>query len=288
MTEIIASELNMTAPNGSELFNVSFEWQSPKIVAIVSDDTELVPALAMALRGQLKEVEGQLSIDGRPVDELKRQADELVSLAGEIRFRPRKRLNKWLKRLIDRQNNTLTWEQTEQLLREFEINSQLKFKDLSTEQELLMQALVPTIMRQPIVMLGQEFDQLSAANSQKLWSLLKDYSQKTNALIIMASSDVTTMLNWADVMYYFDRGHLTSTRQVVTHDSTDCVVTITGTGFPVATAERIGARLLEEAAHETRLLFSGNIQALLPLLEQNTITDVRIKDATIEDELLAY
>ena len=63
---------------------------------------------------------------------------------------------------------------------------------------------------------------------------------------------------------------------------------ITGTGVPVATAERIGARLLEEATHETRLLFSGNIQALLPLLEQNTITDVRIKDATIEDELLAY
>lgn len=288
MTEIIASELNMTAPNGSELFNVSFEWQSPKIIAIVSDDTELVPALAMALRGQLKEVDGQLSIDGRPVDELKRQADELVSLAGEIRFRPRKRLDKWLKRLIDKQNNTLTWEQTEQLLRELEIDSQLKFKDLSAEQELLMQALVPTIMRQPIIMLGQEFDQLSAANDQKLWSLLKDYSQKTNAMIIMASSDVTTMLNWADVMYYFDRGHLTSTRQVVTHDSTDCVVTITGTGFPVATAERIGARLLEEAAHETRLLFSGNIQALLPLLEQNTITDVRIKDATIEDELLAY
>ncbi|HIW70932.1 MAG TPA: hypothetical protein H9876_06170 [Candidatus Limosilactobacillus merdipullorum] len=288
MTEIMANELNMTAPNGSDFFNVSFEWQSPKIVAIVSDDTELVPALAMALRGQLKEVDGQLSIDGRPVDELKKQADEMVSLAGEIRFRPRKRVDKWLKRLIQKQSNTLTWDQTEQLLREFTIDSHLKFKDLSAEQELLMQALVPTIMRKPIIMLGQDFDQLSAENTQKLWSLLKDYGQKTNALIVMASADVTTMLNWADVMYYFDRGHLTSTRQVVTHDSTDCVVTITGTGFPVATAERIGARLLEEATHETRLLFSGNIQALLPLLEQNTITDVRIKDATIEDELLAY
>lgn len=288
MTEIMANELNMTAPNGSDLFNVSFEWQSPKIVAIVSDDTELVPALAMALRGQLKEVDGQLSIDGRPVDELKKQADEMVSLAGEIRFRPRKWVDKWLKRLIQKQSNTLTWDQTEQLLREFTIDSQLKFEDLSAEQELLMQALVPTIMRKPIIMLGQDFDQLSAENTQKLWSLLKDYGQKTNALIVMASADVTTMLNWADVMYYFDRGHLTSTRQVVTHDSTDCVVTITGTGFPVATAERIGARLLEEATHETRLLFSGNIQALLPLLEQNTITDVRIKDATIEDELLAY
>ncbi len=46
--------------------------------------------------------------------------------------------------------------------------------------------------------------------------------------------------------------------------------------------------MLEEAGNETRFLFTGNIQTLLPLLEQSTITDVRIEDATIEDELMAY
>lgn len=288
MTEIMANELNLTAPNGSELFNVSFEWQSPQIVAICSDDTELVPALAMALRSQLKDIDGQLTIDGQPVSQMKRRVDEMVSVAGELRLKPRKRLGEWLQRLIDKFPDAIRWEQAEQLLRAFDIDADVRLKELSAEQERLIQVLVPTILCSPVIMLGQEFDQLAAGDISKVWSLLKDYSQKTNALIVMSSSDVTTMLKWADVMYYFDRGHLTSTRQLPTHDGTDCVVTITGSGFPSATAERVGARLLEEAEHETRLLFSGNIQALLPLLEQNTITDVRIQDATIEDELLAY
>lgn len=288
MTEITANELNLTSSNGSELFNVSFEWQSPQIVAICSNDTELIPALAMALRSQIKDIDGQLTIDGQPVSRIKRQVEEMVSVAGELRIKPRKRLDKWLQHLINKFPDTIHWEQAAQLLRAFNIDGNVRLKELTTEQERLIQVLVPTILCSPVIMLGQEFDQLSAGDVPKVWSLLKDYCQKTNALVVMSSSDVTTMLKWADVMYYFDRGHLTSTRQLPTHDSTDCVVTITGSGFPSATAERVGARLLEEAEHETRLLFSGNIQALLPLLEQNTITDVRIQDATIEDELLAY
>ncbi len=288
MTEITANELNLTSSNGSELFNVSFEWQSPQIVAICSNDTELIPALAMALRSQIKDIDGQLTIDGQPVSRIKRQVEEMVSVAGESRIKPRTRLDKWLQHLINKFPDAIHWEQAAQLLRAFNIDGNVRLKELTTEQERLIQVLVPTILCSPVIMLGQEFDQLLAGDVPKVWSLLKDYCQKTNALVVMSSSDVTTMLKWADVMYYFDRGHLTSTRQLPTHDSTDCVVTITGSGFPSATAERVGARLLEEAEHETRLLFSGNIQALLPLLEQNTITDVRIQDATIEDELLAY
>ena len=44
----------------------------------------------------------------------------------------------------------------------------------------------------------------------------------------------------------------------------------------------------EEAPKETRFLFTGNIQVLLPLMEQSTITDVRIEDATVEDELMTW
>ena len=61
-----------------------------------------------------------------------------------------------------------------------------------------------------------------------------------------------------------------------------------GTACPIDNAVKLAAHMLEEAGNETRFLFTGNIQTLLPLLEQSTITDVRIEDATIEDELMAY
>ena len=118
--------------------------------------------------------------------------------------------------------------------------------------------------------------------------LLKDYTQKTDSLVLFTSENVSTMMRFADVIYYFNGSHLTSVRALHLGDGVDCTVTVTGTGLPVEMAVRMGAHMLEEAPNETRFLYTGNIQALLPLLEQSTITDVRIEDATVEDELMAY
>ena len=95
-------------------------------------------------------------------------------------------------------------------------------------------------------------------------------------------------MRFSKIIYYFEGSHLTSVRNVEMLDSVDCVVTIIGTGFPVENAVKLGAHMLEEAPKETRFLFTGNIQVLLPLLEQSTITDVRIEDATVEDELMTW
>ena len=81
---------------------------------------------------------------------------------------------------------------------------------------------------------------------------------------------------------------LTSARDINPSDGVDCTVTVTGTGLPIDVAMKMGAHMLGEAENQTRFLYTGNIQALLPLLEQSTITDVRIEDATVDDELMAY
>ena len=115
-----------------------------------------------------------------------------------------------------------------------------------------------------------------------------DYTKKTDSLVIFTSQDVSTLMRFSKVIYYFEGSHLTSARNVEMLDSVDCVVTIIGTGFPVENAVKLGAHMLEEAPKETRFLFTGNIQVLLPLMEQSTITDVRIEDATVEDELMTW
>ncbi len=61
-----------------------------------------------------------------------------------------------------------------------------------------------------------------------------------------------------------------------------------GTGFPIDNAVKLGAYMLEEAGNETRFLSLEIFKHYCHYLEQSTITDVRIEDATIEDELMAY
>ena len=115
-------------------------------------------------------------------------------------------------------------------------------------------------------------------------AVLPDMMEKREGKII----NICSMMSCADDIYYFSRGYLTSTRHLHPQSGVDCVVTVFGTGFPIETAQKLGARILEEAPQETRFLYAGNIQAILPLLEQSTITDVRIEDATVADELMTY
>ena len=66
--------------------------------------------------------------------------------------------------------------------------------------------------------------------------LVADYTKKTDSLVIFTSQDVSTLMRFSKVIYYFEGSHLTSARNVEMLDSVDCVVTIIGTGFPVENA----------------------------------------------------
>lgn len=288
MAEIIADGVDLAAKNGTKLMDASFNWRSPNLIALCSNDSELLITIAAALSGQLSLEEGKLTINGQPASSLRRHADQVIAWVSDRPMRPRMRVGKLVQRLLKREKDPVSEQQASAILQELGIPSESRFRDLDPQQHLLMEIALPVLAQRHFIMCDQRFDKLNSNNVTKAWSLLRDYAHKTSSLVVMSSNDVTTMLKWADVIYYFDRGHLTSTRQLPTHDSSDCVVTVTGTGFPAETAERLGAQMLEEAPNETRMLFSGNIQALLPLLEQNTITDVRITDASIQDELMAY
>lgn len=288
VTEIVANELNFSAPNGSEMVNASFELQSPQLVAICSDDDGLVTALADALTGQLDDLEGDLQINGESVTTSTQQTSQMISVASDLQLKPRKHIDEWVQKLIGETDHAITWDQTKQLFDAFDIDTSQRVKNLSDEQLRLMQVIIPTILYFPIIILDQEFDKLVPSDVSKVWSLLRDYAQKTNALIIMSSKKVSTMLQWADTIYYFNGGHFNFARSLHMDAKNDCVVTITGSHLPLKAAERVGARVLEDSSNKTRLFFSGNIQRLLPILEQKTITNVRIEDATIEDELKAY
>lgn len=288
MAEIIADGVSLAAQNGTRLTDANFEWRSPNLIALCSNDSELLVTITAAVSGQLPLGEGQLTVDGREPSSFGRHGDQVIAWVTDRSMKPRLRVDKLISRLLKRESRAVSEQQAQAILTELGIPTTVRCRDLDEQQHLLLELALPVLAKRRFIMCDQRFDKLESANVTRAWSLLRDYSRKTNSLVMMASDDVTTMLKWADAIYYFDRGHLTSTRQLPTHDSSDCVVTVTGTGFPAETAEKLGAQMLEEAPNETRILFSGNIQALLPLLEQNTITDVRITDASIKDELMAY
>lgn len=287
MSRISLSNLTFEAKSGDQLEDVSMELTSPQMVAICSNDDGATSSLEQLIVGAGKVLDGDVTVNGQGLKYLRRHHDDVIANLAEISLRGRT-VEKAIQKACRHQDGALSLDATLQMLQPLDIQPETKLADLSDNQQQELKLIIMLALRRSIVVLDQGLDKLSEQARLTMGQLLKDYTQKTDSLVLFTSENVSTMMRFADVIYYFNGSHLTSVRALHLGDGVDCTVTVTGTGLPVEMAVRMGAHMLEEAPNETRFLYTGNIQALLPLLEQSTITDVRIEDATVEDELMAY
>ncbi|WP_288658523.1 multidrug ABC transporter ATPase [uncultured Limosilactobacillus sp.] len=287
MSRISLSNLTFEAKSGDQLEDVSMELVSPQMVAICSNDDGATSSLEQLVTGAGKVLDGKVSVDGRDLKYLRRHHDELIANLAETDLRGRT-VEKAIKKACRHQDGALSVDATLKMLQPLGLQPDTKLAALNDRQQQELKIIILLALRRPVVVLGRGLDQLEEQARLTMGQLLKDYAQKTNSLVLFTSENVSTMMRFADVIYYFNGSHLTSVRALRLGDGVDCTVTVTGTGLPVEMAVRMGAHMLEEAPNETRFLYTGNVQALLPLLEQSTITDVRIEDASVEDELMAY
>lgn len=287
MSRISLSNLTFEAKSGDQLEDVSMELTLPQMVAICSNDDGATSSLEQLIVGAGKVLDGDVTVNGQDLKYLRRHHDDVIANLAEISLRGRT-VEKAIQKACRHQDGALSLDATLQMLQPLDIQPETKLADLSDNQQQELKLIIMLALRRSIVVLDQGLDKLSEQARLTMGQLLKDYTQKTDSLVLFTSENVSTMMRFADVIYYFNGSHLTSVRALHLGDGVDCTVTVTGTGLPVEMAVRMGAHMLEEAPNETRFLYTGNIQALLPLLEQSTITDVRIEDATVEDELMAY
>ena len=287
MSRISLSNLTFEAKSGDQLEDVSMELVSPQMVAICSNDDGATSSLEQLVTGAGKVLDGKVNVDGRDLKYLRRHHDELIANLVETDLRGRT-VEKVIKKACRHQDGALSVDATLKMLQPLGLQPDTKLAVLNDRQQQELKIIILLALRRPVVVLGRGLDQFEEQARLTMGQLLKDYTQKTDSLVLFTSENVSTMMRFADVIYYFNGSHLTSVRALRLGDGVDCTVTVTGTGLPVEMAVRMGAHMLEEAPNETRFLYTGNIQALLPLLEQSTITDVRIEDASVEDELMAY
>ncbi len=287
MSSVVLSNLTFEAKSGDQLEEVSLGLMSPKMVAICSDNAGTVLALEQLLMDQGKIIEGSAQINGEDITKYKRHPERVVASFDQTVLKG-KTVEKAIARALKHVKGALDVTQTLQMLLPLGIKHDEKVATLSAAQQQELRIIILLALRRPVVFLSDGLDQLSEESRQTIGNLVKDYAKKTNSVVIFTSSDVSTMMRFADTIYYFSSDRLTSARDLGMNDGVDCTVTVTGTGLPIDVAIKLGAHMLGEAQNQTRFLYTGNIQALLPLLEQSTITDVRIEDSSVEDELMAY
>ncbi|WP_242362850.1 multidrug ABC transporter ATPase [Limosilactobacillus antri] len=287
MSSVVLNNLTFEAKSGAELEEVSLGLMAPQMVALCSNSEAPVQALEQLLMNQGKVIEGSVQINGGDLGQLKHHPEQAVASFSRLALKG-KTVERAIHHASRHLKDALTVEQTLPMLAPLGIKHDDKVAGLTAAQQVELRIVILLALRRSVVFLGDALDQLTVAARQTIGNLVADYAHKTNSVVLFSSSDVSTMMRFAKTIYYFSGSRLTSARDITANDGIDCTVTVTGTGLPIDVAMKMGAHMLGEAANQTRFLYTGNIQALLPLLEQSTITDVRIEDATVEDELMAY
>ncbi|MBD7894877.1 multidrug ABC transporter ATPase [Limosilactobacillus sp. Sa3CUN2] len=288
MSSIVLDQLTFDAKSGDRLENVSLELTSPQVVAFCSNDDGAPAALKQLLDAQGNIEEGAVTVNGEPLGKInRRRGNPMVAHFDDVELKG-KTVLKAVKNSLKHHKDVLTVEQTNQMLESLGIVPGKRVAELTPDEQQKLRIVLLLSLCRPIVLLDNAFDGLDENSRLTMGELIADYTKKTDSLVVFTSQNVSTLMRFSKTIYYFEGSHLTSARNVEMVDSVDCVVTVIGTGFPVENAVKLGAHMLEEASKETRFLFTGNIQVLLPLLEQSTITDVRIEDATVEDELMTW
>lgn len=287
MSKITINDLTFDAKSGEQLDNVSLELASPHLVGLCSNEKGAVTALTELLLGKGKVLNGKVTVNDVPFKQLRRQSKDLIGQLEDVVLKG-KTVEKAVAHALKHHDHALELKQALAMIAALKFKPDQLLAELSAEEQNELKILVLLAWQYPIVLLGDGLDKLTREQGQTLCSLIKDYAQKVGALVLFASDEVATLMQFADTICYFNGTHLTSIRDLSMNNGVDCTVTVRGTGFPIDNAVKLGAHMLAEAEGETRFLFTGNIQTLLPLLEQSTITDVRIADATIEDELMVY
>ena len=287
VSSVVLNNLTFEAKSGDQLEEVSFGLMAPKMVAHCSEHNGPAMAVEQLLMGEGKIIEGSAQVNGEDISTFRRHPERVIASFDRVPLKG-KTVEKAIAHATKHMKGALDVKQTLQMLVSLGIKYDQKVAALSDGQQQELRIIILLALRRPVVFLGDALDYLSDSARSTIGNLVKDYATKTNSVVIFTSHDVSTMMRFASTIYYFSSNRLTSARGINANDGVDCTVTVIGTGFPIDVAIKIGAHMLEEAENQTRFLYSGNIQALLPLLEQSTITDIRIEDSSVDDELMAY
>lgn len=287
VSSVVLNNLTFEAKSGDQLEEVSLGLMAPKMVALCSENDGPAMAVEQLLMDEGKIIEGSAQVNGEDISTFRRHPERVIASFDRVPLKG-KTVEKAIAHATKHMKGALDVKQTLQMLVSLGIKYDQKVAALSDSQQQELRIIILLALRRPVVFLGDALDYLSDSVRSTIGNLVKDYATKTNSVVIFTSQDVSTMMRFASTIYYFSSNRLTSARDINANDGVDCTVTVVGTGFPIDVAIKMGAHMLEEAENQTRFLYSGNIQALLPLLEQSTITDIRIEDSSVDDELMAY
>lgn len=286
MATINFDHLNKEVKKEPVLTDINLQIPAQSIISLIKPASESLLLLYGFILGEEKPTSGQVTVNDLMTNKHKKELQkQVIYIMPDAEVGKFKTIGKFVSATLKKGTDSVSQKQALQIMDQFNFTDKMTLDQLDDAQLQQLTIIQAILMQAQVILLEQPTDKMNEHQQKQIWQLLQDYVKKTGAIVLLVSDSVAEMQLFTDKMIYFRHGQIRKIKELPAHDSVDSFVSITGNGFPIETAETLGATILQETETETKLLFAGNIQSLLPLLEQSTITDVRITDATIENEM---
>lgn len=209
MSRISLSNLTFAAKSGDQLEDVSMELTSPQMIAICSNDDGAAASLEQLITGAGKVLDGSVTVNGQDLKKLRRHHDDVVANLAEVELRGRT-VERAIQKACRHQDGALNMDAILAMLQPLNIQPETKLASLNDNQQQELKLIILLALRRSIVVLGHGLDKLTEQARLTMGQLLKDYTRKTDSLVFFTSENVSTMMRFADVIYYFNGSRLTS------------------------------------------------------------------------------
>ena len=210
---------NVTAGYSSPIIkNISFSAESGELTGLIGRNGSGKTTLLRAVSGDVRNVSGSISVEGTDLNTLSvRERAELVSyLPQQIQLQPGIRgidlakMGYFAKHGIFYTPNEEEKKRIESIADTFGIGGLLSrdLTEMSTGQRQMVSLLRVAVQDTPALLLDEPSGALDIENSERLFSMLRDFSKNGKKSILVVVHDISQALFYCDKLILMDGGEI--------------------------------------------------------------------------------
>lgn len=168
----------------------------------------------------------------------------------------------------------------------FEIESNKKLGDMSLGNKKKVAIVAGLIAEPKLMILDEPSSGLDPLMQHRLFEILTE-KNKSGMTVFLSSHDLMEVQNYCSKAAFIKDGELIRIEDIDKDKADGKVVQLRGKNLIGTEFIKKGATIIESTTSSLKFIYNGDLQLILPLFVNSSITDIIIKNQDLEDKFMA-
>ena len=167
----------------------------------------------------------------------------------------------------------------------FEVDHKKKLGEMSLGNKKKVALIAGLIPNPKLIILDEPTNGLDPLMQHRLFDELNRRNE-AGMTVFLSSHDLNEVQNYCTKAAFIKEGKIITVEDIEKDKADGKVIQLLGNNLPLLALEKSGAIVLKHELNKVRLLYNGNIQTILPLLQNPEIQDITITNQQLEDKFM--